>query len=167
MMLSESQERMLMVLEPGREEEARAIFEKWELDFSVCGILTDTGHMVLRHKGEIVADLPIDPLAEASPEYDLTREEYAAHINVQPLGDIAESSDIGADLLKMMASPALASRRWIWEQYDSQVSADTAPRPVAMRRSCACTAPTRAWRQPPTAPRVIVWQTRFRVAGRP
>ena len=70
MMLSESQERMLMVLKPGREDEARAIFEKWELDFAVVGVLTDTKHMVLKHKGNIVADLPIDPLAEASPEYD-------------------------------------------------------------------------------------------------
>ena len=70
MMLSESQERMLMVLKPGKEEMAAAIFKKWELDFAVVGHLTDTGRMVIREKGEVAADLPIDPLALASPEYD-------------------------------------------------------------------------------------------------
>ncbi len=69
-MLSESQERMLMVLKPDREAQARAVFEKWELDFATIGHLTDTGHMVLKHHGKVVADLPIDPLAMASPEYD-------------------------------------------------------------------------------------------------
>jgi len=131
MMLSESQERMLMVLKPGREEMAEAIFTKWELDFAVIGEVTDTRRMVLTHKGETVCDIPLGPLANDAPLYDrphMTREEYAAHVNIQPLGDIPESADIGADLLKMMASPALASRRWIWEQYDSQVGADTAQR---------------------------------------
>src|SRR6478672_6795307 len=70
MMLSESQERMLMILKPGKEALARKIFEKWELDFAVIGHLTDTGRMVLKHHGEVVGDLPIDPLAQASPEYD-------------------------------------------------------------------------------------------------
>ncbi|QTD55703.1 phosphoribosylformylglycinamidine synthase subunit PurL [Parasphingorhabdus cellanae] len=131
MMLSESQERMLMVLKPGREEMAEAIFTKWELDFAVIGEVTDTRRMVLTHKGETVCDIPLGPLADDAPLYDrphLTQEEYKAHVATQPLGDIPESTDIGADLLKMMASPALASRRWIWEQYDSQVGADTAQR---------------------------------------
>ena len=70
LMLSESQERMLMVLHPGREAEARAIFEKWELDFAVIGELNDTKRMRLMWHGDIVGDLPIDPLAEAAPEYD-------------------------------------------------------------------------------------------------
>ncbi|WP_109356592.1 phosphoribosylformylglycinamidine synthase subunit PurL [Sphingorhabdus sp. EL138] len=131
MMLSESQERMLMVLKPGREEMAEAIFTKWELDFAVIGEVTDTRRMVLTHKGETVCDIPLGPLADDAPLYDrphLTQEEYKAHVATKPLGDIPESTDIGADLLKMMASPALASRRWIWEQYDSQVGADTAQR---------------------------------------
>jgi len=131
MMLSESQERMLMVLKPGREEMAEAIFTKWELDFAVIGEVTDTRRMVLTHGGETVCDIPLGPLADDAPLYDrphLSREEYKAHVDVQPLGNIPESTDIGADLLKMMASPALASRRWIWEQYDSQVGADTAQR---------------------------------------
>ena len=129
MMLSESQERMLMVLKPGREEFARGIFDKWELDFAVIGEVTDTGHMVLTFKGEVVCDIPLGPLAEDAPLYDrpaLSREQYKAWANVKPLGDIPESTDIGADLLKLMACPDLASRAWIWQQYDAQVGGDTA-----------------------------------------
>ena len=128
MMLSESQERMLMVLKPGREAEAEAIFTKWELDFAVIGEVTDTQHMVLEFDGEVVCDIPLGPLAADAPEYErpyLSKDEYKTWAQVRPLGDTAESTDIGADLLKLMASPALASRRWIWEQYDSQVGADT------------------------------------------
>ena len=129
MMLSESQERMLMVLKPGREEFAKAIFDKWELDFAVIGEVTDTGHMVLTWKGEVVCDIPLGPLAEDAPLYDrpaASRQEYKAWAKVKPLGDIPESTDIGADLLKLMACPDLASRAWIWQQYDSQVGGDTA-----------------------------------------
>jgi phosphoribosylformylglycinamidine synthase subunit PurL len=129
MMLSESQERMLMVLKPGREEFAKAIFDKWELDFAVIGEVTDTGHMVLTWKGEVVCDIPLGPLAEDAPLYDrpaASKEEYKAWAKVKPLGDIPESTDIGADLLKLMACPDLASRAWIWQQYDSQVGGDTA-----------------------------------------
>ena len=129
MMLSESQERMLMVLKPGREEFAKAIFDKWELDFAVIGEVTDTGHMVLTWKGEIVCDIPLGPLAEDAPLYDrpaASKEAYKAWANVKPLGNVPASSDIGADLSKLMASPDLASRAWIWQQYDSQVGGDTA-----------------------------------------
>jgi phosphoribosylformylglycinamidine synthase len=129
MMLSESQERMLMVLKPGREEFAKAIFDKWELDFAVIGEVTDSGHMVLTWKGEVVCDIPLGPLAEDAPLYDrpaASKEEYKAWAKVKPLGDIPESTDIGADLLKLMACPDLASRAWIWQQYDSQVGGDTA-----------------------------------------
>jgi phosphoribosylformylglycinamidine synthase len=132
MMLSESQERMLMVLKPGREDEAEAIFKKWELDFAVIGEVTDTGNMVLEWNGETVCDIPLGPLADEAPEYDrphLTIDEYKTWAQVNPLGDVPESTDIAADLLKLMASPDLASRRWIWEQYDSQVGADTVQRP--------------------------------------
>jgi phosphoribosylformylglycinamidine synthase len=132
MMLSESQERMLMVLKPGREAEAEAIFRKWELDFAVIGEVTDTGHMVLEWNGETVCDIPLGPLADEAPEYDrphLSLDEYKAWAQVKPLDDVPESTDIAADLLKLMASPNLASRRWIWEQYDSQVGADTVQRP--------------------------------------
>jgi phosphoribosylformylglycinamidine synthase len=128
MMLSESQERMLMVLKPGREAEAEAIFRKWELDFAVIGEVTNSGHMVLEWNGEVVCNIPLGPLAADAPQYNrpyLSREEYKAWAQVKPLTDVPESTDIGADLLKLMASPALASRRWITQQYDSQVGADT------------------------------------------
>jgi phosphoribosylformylglycinamidine synthase len=128
MMLSESQERMLMVLKPGREDFAEAIFRKWELDFAVIGEVTDTGHMVLEFNGEIVCDIPLGPLADDAPLYErpyLSQADYKAWAKVAPLGDVPQSADIAADLLTLMASPAIASRRWIWEQYDSQVGADT------------------------------------------
>ena len=128
MMLSESQERMLMVLKPGKEAMAEAIFRKWELDFAVIGEVTDTRHMVLEFGGEVVCDIPLGPLAADAPEYDrpyLSREEYAEWAGIVPMSDRPDSADPGADLRAMLASPALASRRWIWEQYDSQVGADT------------------------------------------
>ena len=84
--------------------------------------------MVLTWQGETVCDIPLGPLAEDAPLYDrpaMSRADYKAWANVAPLGEVPESTDIGADLLKLMACPDLASRRWIWEQYDSQVGADT------------------------------------------
>jgi phosphoribosylformylglycinamidine synthase len=128
MMLSESQERMLMVLKPGRESQAEAIFRKWELDFAVCGRITDTGHMVIRHRGRVVADLPIDPLAKASPEYDRP--------TAPPLPQPVLAADaLPADpaplqsLVRLLASPDLCSKRWVWEQYDHMVMASTVGRP--------------------------------------
>jgi phosphoribosylformylglycinamidine synthase subunit PurL len=132
MMLSESQERMLMVLKPGREGEAEAIFKKWELDFAIIGEVTDTGRMVLEHHGDVVADIPLAPLADDAPLYDrpsMSREDYQAWAKVKPLGNIPESTAIAADLLKLMASPDIASRRWIWEQYDQKVGGDTVQPP--------------------------------------
>ena len=128
MMLSESQERMLMVLKPGKEAMAAAIFEKWELDFAVIGEVTDTRHMVLEFGGEVVCDIPLGPLAADAPEYDrpyLSKDDYTAWAQIKPMQDAPDSVDPGADLLKMMASPQLASRGWIAEQYDSQVMGDT------------------------------------------
>ncbi|MGB3166750.1 MAG: phosphoribosylformylglycinamidine synthase subunit PurL, partial [Alteraurantiacibacter sp.] len=128
MMLSESQERMLMVLKPGKEEMAKAIFEKWELDFAVIGEVTDTRHMVLEFGGEVVCDIPLGPLAADAPEYDrpyLSMDEYLDWARIAPMGERPDSADVGADLLTLLASPALASRAWISEQYDSQVGADT------------------------------------------
>ncbi len=128
MMLSESQERMLMVLKPGKEAMAQAIFEKWELDFAIIGEVTDTQHMVLEWDGEVVCDIPLGPLAADAPEYDrpyLSKDEYSAWAEIAPLSDIPDSDDPGADLLTLMASPNLASRGWIAEQYDSQVMGDT------------------------------------------
>jgi len=122
MMLSESQERMLMVLKPGKEAMAEAVFKKWELDFAIIGEVTDTGHMVLTFHGEEVCNIPLAPLAEDAPLYDRP---HVATPKPAPLKDIPACHDIGADLLTLMACPDLASRRWIWEQYDSQVGGDT------------------------------------------
>jgi phosphoribosylformylglycinamidine synthase len=126
-MLSESQERMLIVLKPGREDQARAIFEKWELDFAIVGHLTDTGRMVLTRYGEVVADLPIDPLAQASPEYDRP---WVPGVK-PPVIDTAEvpAHDPIAALKTLLGCPDLASKRWVYEQYDSMVMGDTVGRP--------------------------------------
>ncbi|HTG38073.1 phosphoribosylformylglycinamidine synthase subunit PurL [Sphingomonas sp.] len=126
MMLSESQERMLMVLKPGREGEAEAIFRKWELDFAVIGTVTDTGRMVLKWQGEVVADIPLAPLADDAPLYDRP---HVPTPRRDELTDVPETNDVAADLLKLMGSPDIASRRWIWEQYDHMVGADTVQRP--------------------------------------
>ncbi len=128
MMLSESQERMLMVLKPGKEAMAEAIFRKWELDFAVIGEVTDTGHMVLEFDGEVVCDIPLGPLADDAPEYErpyVSPEEYKAWAKVPAMGTVPATTDLGADLTALMGSADLASRKWIWEQYDSQVGADT------------------------------------------
>src|SRR5690606_11708631 len=117
MMLSESQERMLIVLKPGKEAMAQAVFRKWELDFAVIGEVTDTGHMVLEWNGEVVCAIPLAPLADEAPLYDrpyLSHEEYKAWARVKPLGEVPPCADVGADLLKLMACPDLASRAWIW-----------------------------------------------------
>ncbi|CAM3084949.1 Phosphoribosylformylglycinamidine synthase subunit PurL [Sphingomonas antarctica] len=126
MMLSESQERMLMVLKPGREDFAAAIFRKWELDFAVIGEVTDTGRMVLVHHGETVCDIPLGPLADDAPLYDRP---HVPTLKPTPLNDAPDSEDIGADLKKLIGCPDLASRRWIWEQYDQKVGGDTVQPP--------------------------------------
>src|SRR5215207_4130704 len=96
MMLSESQERMLMVLKPGREAEAEAIFRKWELDFAVIGEVTDSGHLVLEFNGEVVCDIPLGPLADEAPLYDRP---HIATPKPAPLANVPTSRDIAADLL--------------------------------------------------------------------
>ena len=131
MMLSESQERMLMVLKPGREVFAAAIFHKWELDFAVIGTVTDTGRMVLEHHGEIVCDIPLAPLADDAPLYDRP---HVPTPKQADLTNVPETKDVAADLKTLMGTPDIASRRWIWEQYDHMVGADTVQRPGGERR---------------------------------
>lgn len=128
MMLSESQERMLMVLKPDRTEIARKIFEKWELDFAIIGHLTDTGHIVVKHKGQVEADIPLDPLAEQAPIYDRPA---ATPVVPGPVEDIHAPLSLDAMLLKLIGSPDLASRAWVWNQYDSTVGGQTVRRPGA------------------------------------
>ncbi len=130
MMLSESQERMLMVLKPGKEGFAEAIFRKWELDFAVIGEVTepgpDGGRMVLVHHGETVCDIPLAPLADDAPLYDRP---HVPTPRREALTDVPACTDLGADLVTLMGSPDIASRRWIWEQYDHKVGADTVQAP--------------------------------------
>ncbi len=127
-MLSESQERMLMILKPGREDIARRIFEKWELDFAIVGRLTDTGRLVVRRGGKVEADIPVDPLVAKSPLYDRPSEPSPkrAPIDARALKPPMGPSDA---LVKLIGSPNFASKRWIWEQYDHLVRGQTIARP--------------------------------------
>jgi len=124
MMLSESQERMLMILKPGREEEARRIFAKWELDFAVIGELTASRRLELFFHGEKVADIPLAALADEAPVYDRPWRLPAPPAALVPSA-VPVADDLGAALLKLLGGPNLSSRRWIWEQYDQTVMADT------------------------------------------
>jgi len=126
MMLSESQERMLAVLKPGREAEAERIFRKWELDFAVIGVTTDTGRLIVKHRGAIVADMPVHALSEEAPVYERPYERPAPDTRV-PAFDAARP--VMDSLLKLLGAPDLCSRRWVWEQYDYSVMADTAQAP--------------------------------------
>jgi phosphoribosylformylglycinamidine synthase subunit PurL len=128
MMLSESQERMLMVLRPGAEKIAQRIFDKWELDFAVIGITTDTGRLVVRHGGRTEADIPLSALAHAAPVYERPYTRKPPEPVVAPEDVPAPNSLLGA-LEALMGSAALSSRRWIWQQYDHMVMADTVQRP--------------------------------------
>jgi phosphoribosylformylglycinamidine synthase len=125
-MLSESQERMLMVIRPDAEDAARAIFEKWELDFAIIGRVTDTNRLVLMEGGAVAADIPVPPLVENAPEYDRPWVATPPAAEISPVEIDKTPMDI---LEQLMASPDLASRRWIWEQYDHMVMGDTVQRP--------------------------------------
>ncbi len=124
MMLSESQERMLAILKPGREADGRRIFDKWGLDAATIGCTTDTSHIVLRHGGQVVCDLPLAPLTEDAPLYDRPWVQPALQPRLDPAA-IPAPDDWEAAILKLMACPDLASKRWLWEQYDRHVMADT------------------------------------------
>ncbi|CAH2601458.1 Phosphoribosylformylglycinamidine synthase subunit PurL [Rhodovastum atsumiense] len=128
MMLSESQERMLMVLRPDRQDVARAIFEKWELDFAVVGYLTDTGRIVVRHQGRIEADIPLAPLADQAPLYHRPTVETPKPV---ALGHVADPVGPATALTQLIGCPDLCSRAWIWDQYDSTVGGQTVRRPGA------------------------------------
>ena len=128
MMLSESQERMLMILKPGSERIAERVFRKWELDFSVVGYTTDTGRLVVRHRGVVEADIPLAALAHAAPAYERPWTKTEPQPLVPPEDVPAPDSQLGA-LEHLIGSPHLSSRRWIWDQYDHMVMADTVQRP--------------------------------------
>ncbi|MFL5127075.1 MAG: phosphoribosylformylglycinamidine synthase subunit PurL, partial [Microvirga sp.] len=124
MMLSESQERMLMVLKPEKEKEAEAIFRKWGLDFAVIGKTTDTLRFVVRHKGEVVADLPIKELGDEAPVYDRPHLANTFQPVLAPESIAAPVSNAEA-LKTLVGSPDLCSKRWVWEQYDHLILGNT------------------------------------------
>jgi len=128
MMLSESQERMLMVLKPDAEKSAERVFKKWELDFAVVGRTTDTGKLVVRHNGAVQADIPLSALAHAAPVYERPFTPKPKPMPIAPEDVPAPNSVLGV-LETIMGSRHLSSRRWIWEQYDHMVMADTVQRP--------------------------------------
>jgi phosphoribosylformylglycinamidine synthase len=117
MMLSESQERMLMVLKPELEERAEAIFKKWGLDFAIIGQTTDTLRFVVKHQGEVKADLPIKELGDEAPVYDRPFTPTPKQPALDPASIETPLSNREA-LLKLLATPNLCAKRWVWEQYD-------------------------------------------------
>jgi phosphoribosylformylglycinamidine synthase len=117
---------MLMILRPDREAVARAVFEKWGLDFAIIGKTTDTGRIVLRYQGRIDCDLPLGALADEAPLYDRP---YVSPPPPPAIQSFDHKLNPGAALVALMGSPDLCSRRWIWEQYDHMVMADTIQRP--------------------------------------
>ncbi len=124
LMLSESQERMLMVLKPDATETARAIFDKWDLDFMPIGQVTETGRLVLLKDRGTACDIPLAPLVDDAPEYDRPQNPVPDRPQLAS-GDVTTDDPITAVLQAMFAHVDLASRRWVYEQYDSDVMADT------------------------------------------
>ncbi|WBU65537.1 phosphoribosylformylglycinamidine synthase subunit PurL [Paracoccus aerodenitrificans] len=125
MMLSESQERMLMVLKPEKEAEARAIFEKWDLDFAIVGETIAEDRFLILHGNEVMADLPLSKLSSSAPEYDRPWVETPAPAALPELPAITPLKALRA----LIGSPNYAHKGWVWEQYDTQVGADTVRRP--------------------------------------
>jgi phosphoribosylformylglycinamidine synthase len=117
---------MLMILKPERAAEAKRIFDKWELDFAVIGRVTETGRLVLKMGGVVQADLPVEPLVGEAPLYDRPWEATPARPD---LTDIPAPDDLGAALKRLIGCPDLASKAWIWDQYDKTVMGDTVQQP--------------------------------------
>jgi phosphoribosylformylglycinamidine synthase subunit PurL len=124
MMLSESQERMLAILKPGREADGRRIFEKWGLDAATIGSTTDTGRIILKHNGAVVCDLPLAPLSDDAPLYDRPHTPPVKPARIDP-ANVSQPADWAEAVVKLMSCPDMASKRWLWEQYDRHVMADT------------------------------------------
>lgn len=132
MMLSESQERMLVVVEKGKEAEAIAIFDKWGLASAVVGRVTDDGMLRLLHHGEVVAEVPVKTLADDAPVYhrpSAVPAYYEANANVDPVAAIPEPADVNETLKALLAQPTVANKAWVYEQYDHIVRANTAVKP--------------------------------------
>ena len=122
-MLSESQERMLIIVKKGREDEVKRIFDKWDLPWAEVGVVTDTGRMVVRHNGHVVADIPAKKLADEAPVYhrDSVEPAYLREVRAFRLDGIADCQSPIADLKKLLAWPSIASKNWVYRQYDHMV----------------------------------------------
>jgi phosphoribosylformylglycinamidine synthase len=125
MMLSESQERMLMVLNPEKEAEAQAVFDKWDLDFAIVGETIAEDRFLIRLNGELMADLPLKALSGEAPEYDRPWVETPAAAKLVNVPEV----NVTKALLAIMGSANYSSRAWVWQQYDHMVGADTVVRP--------------------------------------
>jgi phosphoribosylformylglycinamidine synthase len=123
LMLSESQERMLIIVHKGREEEVKRIFDKWDLPWSEIGFVTDTGRMVVKQHGNVVADIPAKKIADESPVYqrDAEEPEYLKEVRAFGLDQIPQTPDPRRDLLNLLAWPTIASKNWVYRQYDHMV----------------------------------------------
>jgi phosphoribosylformylglycinamidine synthase II len=123
LMLSESQERMLIVVHKGREEEVKRIFDKWDLPWAEIGIITDTGHMKVRHGGKLVVDIPAKKIADESPVYhrEAVEPAYIKEVQAFRLDGIADTTAPADVLKKLLAFPSIASKNWVYRQYDHQV----------------------------------------------
>ncbi|MGA1238793.1 MAG: phosphoribosylformylglycinamidine synthase subunit PurL, partial [Limisphaerales bacterium] len=130
-MLSESQERMLIIVEKGREEEVKRIFDKWDLPWSEVGTVTDTGRMVVRHHGKIVADVPAKLIASESPVYEREAREpaYLQKVRDFQLSHIPDTTNPTAQLEQLLSWPTIASKNWVYRQYDYMVRNGTAVAP--------------------------------------
>ena len=122
-LLSESQERMLMVLNKGKEKNAKSIFKKWGLDFSIIGEVTDTKVLRIFDNDDLVASLPIDFITNSAPSYDRPYTEPVK--NIKSKEDIKNDLTIEETFLKVLTSPTITSKRWIFEQYDYMVRTNT------------------------------------------
>jgi phosphoribosylformylglycinamidine (FGAM) synthase-like enzyme len=122
-MLSESQERMLIIVHKGREAEVKKIFDKWDLPWAEIGFVTDTGRMVVEHHGKIVADIPAKKIADESPVYQRESQEpeYLKEVRAFRLDQIHQTPDPKADLLRLLSWPTIASKNWVYRQYDHMV----------------------------------------------
>jgi phosphoribosylformylglycinamidine synthase len=127
-MLSESQERMLIIVHKGREEEVKRIFDKWDLPWAEIGVVTDTGRMVVRHHGKVVADIPARKIADESPIYhrEAREPEYLKEVRTFSLSGVADAQDPAADLKALLSWPTIASKNWVYRQYDHMVRDNSA-----------------------------------------
>ena len=126
-MLSESQERMLIIVHKGREEEVKRIFDKWDLPWSEIGTVTDTGRMVVRHHGKVVADIPARKIADESPVYqrEAREPEYLKEVRAFTLAGVPDTQDPLAHLKALLSWPTIASKNWVYRQYDHMVRDNT------------------------------------------